>query len=273
MRLVYFLFSVLVFNTVIAQNLSKLDSMIQSLDHETSVEKIVKNNIEIARLCSKSGNSELGLRHGFFGLKLATKFPKEDYSAKANMYIGANYIIKSFLDSAEYYYHNALKAYQNLGDSVGVSNVYNNLGLIVYMRSDYIGALEFYLKSLKLKEEYNDSLKISWNYNSIGAIYLDLNNFVLAEEYFLKGISKTNPEKSTYNYLMLKGNLAGVYRQTDRLNEAMNVYKYIIGTSLKKGYDVITAETYHKLGIIYYKNNGNYSQGLSYFNKAIEIFE
>ena len=65
----------------------------------------------------------------------------------------------------------ALAVYEKIGDKVGVSNMYSNIGAIYQIKGDDANALESHLKSLKFAELINDSLRIMTAYINIGAVY------------------------------------------------------------------------------------------------------
>ena len=65
----------------------------------------------------------------------------------------------------------ALTVFQKIGDQVGISNMYSNIGAIYQVNGDDAKALESHLKSLKVAEAINDSTRIMTSYINIGAVY------------------------------------------------------------------------------------------------------
>jgi tetratricopeptide (TPR) repeat protein len=66
----------------------------------------------------------------------------------------------------------ALKIQEEMNDKKGVSQSFNNLGLIYSNMGDYKKAIDYYEKSLEIKLEINEPNGISLLYSNIALLYL-----------------------------------------------------------------------------------------------------
>ena len=70
-------------------------------------------------------------------------------------------------------WNSALAIYKEIGDKVGHANILSNLGAIYFNQGVDAKAIEYYLQSLKLAEEINDSLRLATVLMNIGTVYLN----------------------------------------------------------------------------------------------------
>lgn len=86
------------------------------------------------------------------------------------------------------YYHQSLKFYESVSDTVGIGVSFNNLGVLYSVIGDTAKALEYHEKSLYMKKEVNDLEGIAMSYNNIGTIYENKKNSFLALDYYEKSL-------------------------------------------------------------------------------------
>ena len=79
--------------------------------------------------------------------------------------------ISSNPDTALYFGNLGLGLAIKANYNQGMSDCYNNIGLVHYYQGNYHKAIEYYLKSLKIKEELGDKKGMSQCYNNIGIVY------------------------------------------------------------------------------------------------------
>lgn len=116
--------------------------------------------------------------------------------------IGNSYWTEGAYEFAQNYYLLAARQYQSLGDSIGLGQIYNNIGEVYKKMGDLDKALEYLTQSvqLKRKDTYTNSLTL---YN-IGELYLFKDQISLAEKFIEQALSlsiKANNQKATaYSY-------------------------------------------------------------------------
>jgi adenylate cyclase len=103
---------------------------------------------------------ELGERAGF-----------KKGTAYALKYMGNSSFYKSeFVNSLDYL-QKSLDIFKSIKDEVGVSNMYNNIGVIYLTKGDDPRALEYFIQSLRVAEKINHKVRIATALVNIGAVY------------------------------------------------------------------------------------------------------
>ena len=75
------------------------------------------------------------------------------------------------LQDALDYYNRALKVYETMSDTLGISNLQSNLGSVYANLGDAPKALDFYIKSLRNAQSLSDTLRIGTAYMNLGTVY------------------------------------------------------------------------------------------------------
>ncbi len=68
-------------------------------------------------------------------------------------------------------YEKALNLADKLGDTIQISRLLNNIGLIYTKNNDYVQALNYYNRSLQIKIKLGDKRGIGGILNNMGNIY------------------------------------------------------------------------------------------------------
>ncbi len=255
--------------SIFSQN-RRLDSLKKIVAVTKTDSTLLKTLIELSRLCSKQGFPKEGLEYGRRALFICQQKKDLVKESLANMHIGSNFVALDRTDSAQIYYTNALLISRKLGDTLNVSNIYNNLGLIKYYESDFPNALNYYLISLKIKEEMKDSAKLGWNYNAIGALYTGTASYDKALIYLKKAMTIAKIRNNQKGYIEASGNIANIYRAKKEFNKALSVYKEILSIILKNDEETFLDDTYSNIANTYFQQD-KYDISITYYKKAITI--
>jgi tetratricopeptide (TPR) repeat protein len=125
--------------------------------------------------------------------------------ARSLRIIGNSYWTEGIYEFAQNYYLLAARQYESIGDSLGLGQAYNNVGLVYQKMGNYPKALEYLMHSVRLKS--GDEAAQSVTLNNIGEIYILLNDYERAEQYSERSLllaTKLNNEKTVafaYNAL------------------------------------------------------------------------
>ncbi|MEM9672609.1 MAG: tetratricopeptide repeat protein [Bacteroidota bacterium] len=92
-------------------------------------------------------------------------------AGRSLQYTGIVFSERERLDSAEYYYQQALPLFKNISYQRGVGSTYVNLGNVAQFRADYEQAIDYYLQSIPYFEEIQDTSSVSITYNNIGSVF------------------------------------------------------------------------------------------------------
>jgi tetratricopeptide (TPR) repeat protein/uncharacterized coiled-coil protein SlyX len=109
------------------------------------------------------------------------------YSRALNI-TGSSFWVVGDYESALDYYHLSARESGAIGDSVGISEAYHNMGEVYKKLGDYQKSIEFLNTSLEWDRTNNNNLDITL-YN-IGEAYYFLGNYSQASTYFEQALSK-----------------------------------------------------------------------------------
>lgn len=127
-------------------------------------------------------------------------------SARMLLYMGA--VKGRFRDysGSEVLIFEAIKKFENLGDTKYIFDAYTDLGLILLDIKEYDQALKYFNKALTYANDLkNEKLVYEFCYNNIGLTYIKKKDFKNAIKYFDLSLSKN---KSIHNYARLISNRA-----------------------------------------------------------------
>jgi serine phosphatase RsbU (regulator of sigma subunit) len=158
------------------------------------------------------------------------------------------------------YQLNGLKIWEELGNKRGISNTYNNIGIVYDALGNYDKAIECHMMALKTRELYLKEEKRNLSPNEISAI--------------------KNAEANSYN------NLAVVYEKQGNLLiangdsiAAMNVFDKAVENLFRASqlfHETMNASgipmTFDNLGNLY-TDKGEYVKAMEYFLKALHLRE
>ncbi|MBW8051510.1 MAG: tetratricopeptide repeat protein, partial [Cytophagales bacterium] len=151
--------------------------------------------------------------------------------------------------------------------------VFNTLGAINYIQSNYPQALEYYFKALKIRKELGDKKGMAASYNNIGLIYWNQSSYPQALEYYFKAvkIEVELGEKSTA-LAAFYNNIGIIYWYQSNYPQALEYYFKSLKIEEQLGDKKGMANSYCNIGIIY-GSQSSYPQALRCFFKALKIFE
>ncbi|MGM0579699.1 MAG: tetratricopeptide repeat protein [Bacteroidota bacterium] len=151
-----------------AQN-SETDSLLNIAEKggdSTKVEIYLDLAIEYRSL-----EPDLALKYANDALKIADR--NEDYSAKATALhvLGAVYTVLGDYEKAISNLLKSLRNYELLGDSKGVANSSNSLGILYFNQEDYSNAKKYYSKALNLIDSSEYAMSTGVYKLNIGEVY------------------------------------------------------------------------------------------------------
>jgi len=89
-------------------------------------------------------------------------------------------------DKAEEHYEIALKVFQDGGNKLKISEIYNNQGVVAYSKGDYTKALRLMTESIPVLEAYRHRHFLRFTWANIGEVYLELAEYDQALIFFEK---------------------------------------------------------------------------------------
>jgi len=201
---------------VIWQSLRKADDL--RFTAPDSCEMVYKHALN---LCM-SENYDLGTAHSFIGLATLSidkgKFPAgldmlrkampycktADKKGHYLMYVYKNmaaiYVQENMLDTAVYYYFEALKVFEQhkSADSALLLSIYSNLGGTFINNGQFDIALQYLQKADNVAMKTKDERQLGEIYNNIGAVYADKHSYDTAIMYSKRALAYGKKFKNAY---------------------------------------------------------------------------
>lgn len=177
-------------------------------------------------------------------------------------------------NKAEEQYNVSLNIYNNLGDSIGIANVLNNLALVFSRKNENTKALEYYYKAIDLNQRIKYKKGLIKNYLNLGNFFFYQNDFDQSLEYFYlcKELLENN-ENSKMLALILTG-IGNILSNNDykysNLNKAQKEYisALIIYEQLNDSLNI--SRIYNNLGAINFSRQ-KYNDAINYYIKGLSI--
>ncbi len=137
----------------------------------------------------KLGNYPTAVNHMFVALNASREGVNIKSEASSAINLGSAFHKNKQNEKAIYYYDYAFEIFDEIHDTIGLMNCYNNKGVVYREEGDYEKALDSYFKSLDLARQIHDSLNMSITIGNIGALYLFQQNQEKAIELIKEALS------------------------------------------------------------------------------------
>lgn len=226
--------------------------LIDSLIHELSKAKADTIKVQYMSQISfaySNINPDSGLIFGNRALDLAKKIKWEKGIGNAYYFRGSNYISLSKLPEGLDDYFNAMRYFENLGDSNKLAGALSNIGVIYGYQQKKDKALEYFLKALEVIRKVKPRSNFeAAHLGNIGITYFDKYEYAKALDYNMQALSIL---KELNNVEMLPSNLisiASIYLETkDNLN-ALHYAKQAFDLATEIGNENVLAQYYYVKG-------------------------
>jgi tetratricopeptide (TPR) repeat protein len=209
-------------------------------------------------------NPALSRRISSYVIEVTPKIKFTRGYARALTVMGNSYWHEGIYEFAQNYYLLAARQYQSINDSVGLSQVYNNIGEVNKRLGETDKALEYLVRSLELKK--NDSTRDITLYN-IGELYIITKDFSKAMEYIRQSLaiakSVGNERVIAYDYW----SLARIRMEEGFDSEAFSYFAQAEELWAKLGETRSLIQTYQDQATAHRKK-GQLDLALEYLNKA-----
>ncbi len=171
--------------------------------------------------------------------------------AEAELFLGAAHWMKGNLEEATLHFERSGQVFEVLDHKQGLSNVYNNLAVILHERGEFYESKEYNEKALEIRIALNDSDGISASYNNLGVVYLDIGKYVEAYEYYIKSLNMRKALGDMAGVSSSYNNLADFFRDNGKLEEAVKYYERSMAIDDSLGHRSYLAKTQIGLSKVY----------------------
>ena len=252
---------------------------------------LIESNIEFTPIKKLGLNNNLGVLHKNLGqYDIALKY----YDTAETIFLSNNFtdnslLISIFGNKVNIYtfkgeYNKALDYIEKGIRSVKISNMtelvkqqsyssfFLSAGIIYTQLNNFDEALNSFKKSINIKNKFNFPGK-SNVYLNIAKIYSKSKNYLLADKYFKLSLIQSDTENTTFstlkvNILLEYGHFLISIHQNEKalfhIKEAINLNQKNSGEK-----NQLTANCYQVLGDYYKLAEKNYSEALTYYQKAL----
>ncbi|KAA3653084.1 MAG: hypothetical protein DWP98_00335 [Bacteroidetes bacterium] len=270
-RFFFFLYSLMLYNSLLATNNTYLDSIQSILKKTTNTEEKLKILYTLSFEYSLI-NPEIGIKYGKECYSLSIQNNNLFFQLNAYNGIANSYETLGEYDSALYYHLESYKLATKMGSTSKMALTLSNIALIHKLKGDYKKALNQYLfayKILEKQDSYNPRIHFY-----IGDIYMRLNDYENAELQTRLGIKKCieyDQKEIKYNLYI---NLAKCYLHVGKIDSAkfhlLNSLKNLeqnsdqlsIGICLNALGEVFTASNEYDIAFKYYSRELNIQKKL-----------
>ncbi|CAF5013651.1 unnamed protein product, partial [Rotaria sp. Silwood1] len=147
---------------------------------------------------------------------------------------------------------------RNLLDSIDMATVLNNIGLALYEKADYDGALEYYRRALVIQEKYYQSphIDIANSFNEIGLTLYAQKKYDEALEFYQQSLSireKLDPVGNINMATVLNNIGLALYEKAD-YDGALEYYRkaLVIQEKYYQSPDIDIANNFNRIGVTLY---------------------
>lgn len=201
--------------------------------------------------------------------------PRETYLYKDLLAIAINEKGLGFkrtgdYDKAELYYLKSLSIHEEIGDSLGVSSSYNNLGILFDIRGKATIAISYYQKSIDIKLALNDQEGLSTTYNNLGFVYSSQGMKRKAISYYEKSLDISQKIDKQSSIATSLNNLAHIYGEFGDNHRALQYYLKSLKIDQKIGNPEYIASSLNNVASKY-RVLGEIEKALDYHEQSLVI--
>ena len=256
------------------------------LSYKTEVDSVILNSNFLLADCYSDGRKyfRTSISLNRKNLILASKLNNLERIAYINLYLGYAYQHLNKSDSTYYYYYNSLRAFEQLKPVkddyiLRQSRIFSNISVLQRDKRDYLGSQANIIKAINLVyiiSETEGSLEdLSIFYNSLALNLNSLKEYEKALSYYEKALDISNKMIDNYErQLFIKINIAELYRETEKYEDAFNIYNKLLEDKILKEKDLNSYGTVlnNMAYTMYLAKDKDYNKIDSLFTRSYNIF-
>lgn len=200
-------------------------------------------------------------------LETASKVKYPRGYARGLVVMGNSYWYEGIYEFAQNYYLLAARQYRTLNDSLGLAQVYNNMGEVNKRLGEHKMALEYLLRSLEMNRK--DSTRAMALYN-VGELYITMGDYPKAMTYINKSLSLAQKLNSARIIAFNNWSIARIKVEQDLYDEAFKYYDLAESTWQQLGETRSLIQTFQDIAYSYRKM-GRLQEAYRYLNDANEL--
>lgn len=176
------------------------------------------------------------------------------------------------MTEAQNAYQNAIELYKETDERPTLATLYNNLGLVYYLRTVFDSAMMAFSKSLEYETESNNQTGIAKSYQNIGLVHYEMGNNKKFFEYMKNALAIFEKEKDNIYIAQVSNNLAIAYVEDSDYDNAFLYYSKALDSFDKYGDKLNKANVLNNLGNLFFYKGDN-TQAENYLSQALALFQ
>jgi serine phosphatase RsbU (regulator of sigma subunit) len=153
-----------------------------------------------------------------------------------------------------------------------IAEAQNTQGVALWMKGDYIGAVDFFNKSLVLFESMNNKYGRATTLNNIGLVYGAQRDDKRALEFYRKGMEVYEEIGDQYGIAMSLNNMGSTYDKINDDEAALNCFRKSLSIMEGVGDEFGLAATINNIGNVH-RVNGQLDSALMYLQRSLAIYK
>lgn len=186
----------------------------------------------------------------------------------AHWYIGLIHVRNRDFKNGQEHYLKAVEHFTHIDSLTYLGNVYNNLGIIQGMQTNYTAALEWFTKSYQMKEANGLGTTTASELSNIGLVYMRMGSYKKAIEYTWKSINIDPKATNQASY----STLGGIYNHMGKKDSALIFYKISLEKAIKSGNRNAQSIATSNLSNIYFQQ-GEFQKAIDQLKTALALSE
>ena len=268
-------------STIIANNQSRIDSLIdvlETLEEDSNRVKVMGflyNNLLYL-------DREKAFYYASQALKLSAKIEwNEGISVASGNVAVYHHITGDYADAIEYYIKSNDYAMMAVAMEKEIAKNFNNMGLIYMKLGEYQKALEVMLNSIDISYLIKDRKVVAGVYRSIGTVYLNLKDYSRAEESYYESFLISKQVGDKWGMAESYNNIGIIYDRKDSLEVALQYYNDALKMKenaaletdeMNNRYKRAIANTINNIGTIFQKQN-KLDEALVNYKRALSLYQ
>lgn len=200
-------------------------------------------------------------------LETASKIKYPRGYARGLVVMGNSYWYEGIYEFAQNYYLLAARQYRTINDSLGLAQVYNNMGEVNKRLGEHKMALEYLLRSLDMNRK--DSTRAMALYN-VGELYITLKQYPKAMEYINESLKLAQKLNSVRIVAFNQWSIARIKTEEKSFDEALHYFSLAENTWRQLGETRSLIQTYQDIAYMYRKM-GRLQEAYRYLSDANEL--
>ncbi|HBG71819.1 MAG TPA: hypothetical protein DHV29_07710 [Bacteroidales bacterium] len=133
----------------------------------------------------------------------------------------------------------------------GLAECYNLQGIVLFTRGVNDMALQSFIRSLEYYRLLDDTIGISLVYNNLGVVSYSISKYHYSIFFFNQSLKIQTRDNKFRNIVDLKNNIGSLYEKLQMYDTAMSLHREALGIAVRNDYEVGIATAFNNIGVIF----------------------